>query len=72
MRDLARLSNLIKETQDLNPSRHCGLDPQSPEQKGVVFALRRWRMFLRHDGKGLRIVIPMLNSICKLFINIYL
>ena len=34
-----------------NLNRHCGLDPQSPERKGVVFARRGWRMFLRHDGK---------------------
>ena len=27
-----------------HPSRHCGLDPQSPK-------CRRWRMCLRHDGK---------------------
>ena len=32
--------------------RHCGLDPQSPERMGVVSVLGRWRMFLRHDGKG--------------------
>jgi hypothetical protein len=25
---------------------------QSPEREGYVFAYRRWRMFLRHDGKG--------------------
>ncbi len=27
---------------------------QSPERKGYFFALRRWRMSLRHDGKGKR------------------
>ena len=32
-------------------NRHCGLDPQSPKQKGIVFMFERWRMFLRHDGK---------------------
>ena len=32
-------------------NRHCGLDPQSLEQTGSVFAQRRWRMYLRHDGK---------------------
>ena len=34
-----------------NLNRHCGLYPQSPERKGVVFARRGWRMFLLHDGK---------------------
>ena len=38
-------------------NRHCGLDPQSPEKKNL-FAIRRWRMFLRHDGtKG---ILPLL------------
>jgi len=32
--------------------RHCGLDPQSPEQNEHLFSLRRWRMFLRHDALG--------------------
>ena len=31
--------------------RHCGLDPQSPERRDNLF-FRRWRMFLRHDGRG--------------------
>ena len=32
--------------------RHCGLDPQSPERKGIL-ERRGWRMFLRHDGEAL-------------------
>lgn len=36
----------------LIPARHCGPDPQSPVHLEYVFALGRWRMFLRHDGVG--------------------
>ncbi len=41
----------MKKDTRQNLIRHCGLDPQSPERKGVVFAHRGWRIFLRHDGK---------------------
>ena len=34
-----------------NPNRHCRFDLRSPKRKGYDFALRGWRMFLRHDGK---------------------
>ena len=37
--------------------RHSGLDPLSPERQGYTFTHRRWRMFLRHDGKGIKVVI---------------
>ncbi len=48
------MSTLEYKTQAVN--RHCGLDPQSPEQNGESFAFRRWRMFIRHDGKGVSVV----------------
>ena len=46
---IAIVAAVITPTGD---ARHSGLDPLSPKCEDVVFALRRWRMFLRHAGKG--------------------
>ncbi len=40
---------LIKQ-HHTNP--HRGHDPRSPKQKGGAVKLRRWRMYLRHEGMG--------------------
>ena len=43
---------------------HCGLDSQSPKQKGYISALRRWRMFFRHDSK-----MPIIFFLLLLFFS---
>ena len=42
-------------------SRHSGLDPLSPMQKGHPFPLRRLRVCARNDGYGLELVILVLE-----------
>jgi hypothetical protein len=53
-RNFAGIITGIVSLRGANPplNRHCGLDPQSPEQNRNLFSLRRWRMFLRHDDLG--------------------
>ena len=40
-----------------NTNRHCRLDPQFPTHRSTRSAWRRWRLFLRHDGKRWYVVI---------------
>ncbi len=49
------------------PSRHCGLDPQSPKQEGLSLVLGRWRMCLRHDGK--RCFVSIFALLFLLFVS---
>ena len=58
-------TSIMKNTL-LTVDRHCGsvlhgmTDPQSPESKGESFLRRRWRMFLRHDGKRSIVILLLL------------